>query len=110
MDRVDRQVVAGCGLDRVGQAVFVDPELRGTVAAVGEARVVARAGRRVDAQPDRPSGRPPPDPFDLADGVEVEVDRQREDRVEVALREVRAGVADLLWRPAALDRAGDLAR
>ena len=105
-------IVRSCrraAVDRLGQAVLVDAELRRAVAAVGEARVIAGPGGRVHAQPDRPAGRPPADPFDLADRVEVEVDRQRQDRVEVALGQVRAGVADLLGRPAALDRALDLA-
>ena len=60
-----------------GEPVLVDPELRRPVAAVGEARVVAGAGGRVDPEPDRPARRPPADPLDLADRVEVEVDRLR---------------------------------
>ena len=57
----------------------------------------------------RPAGSPSI-ALDLADGVEVEVDAATEDDVEVALGDVRPGVADLVRLPTALDGALDLAR
>ena len=41
MDRVDRQIVAAGNLDRLLEAVRVDPELRRAVAAVRQPGVVA---------------------------------------------------------------------
>ena len=89
--------------------VEVDPELGRARTAVLELLAVARAGPRVDPDADARARRPPAVPLDLADGVEVQVDRVREQDVEVALGDVRAGVADLVGLPAAFERADDLA-
>jgi hypothetical protein len=107
---VDRQPVPSSRLQRIVEPVPADPELRAPLAAVREAREVAGAGARIDAQADRPAGRAPAEPLDLADGVEVDVEARLEDDVEVALGNVRAGVADLVGPPAVGDRVADLAR
>ena len=109
VDRVDREPVPGGGRERLGEPVLVDPELRRPLAAVREAGVVAGAGGRVDPETDRPPGSAPTEALDLADRVEVDVDRRGQEDVEVPLRDVRAGEADLLGRPAALEGAGHLA-
>ena len=110
MDRVDRAAVARGRRDGVVEPLEADPELRRPVAGVLEMLVVAGAGSRVDPDPDRRPRRPPAVALDLADRVEVEVDAAGEEDVEVAFGDVRAGVADLVGPPAALDRALDLAR
>ena len=83
----------------------LDAELRRPVAAVLEMRRCSRRRCRVDADPDAPSRRTPAVPLDLADRVEVEMDAVREQDVEVAVRDVRPGVADLVRPPAALEGA-----
>ena len=110
VDRVNREAVPSRGGQRVRDPVLVDPELRRPLAAVGEAGVVARAGSRVDPEPDRPSRIAPPDALDLADRIEIEVDRRRKQDIEVPLRDIRAGEADRVGRPAALEGSCDLAR
>ena len=111
VDRVHRQAVARGRVHRLVEPVLVDPELRGAVARVLEAGVVAGAPGRVHPDPDRAARGAPPDPLDLADGVEVEAETVRgEDDVQVALGDVRAGVADLVGEEAALEGAGHLAR
>ena len=96
MDRVDREIVSGGGRHRFGDPLLVDAELRRALAAVGEAWVIASSGARIDPQADRPPGCAPTETLDLADRVEVDVDRRREEDVEIAFRDVRAGKADLL--------------
>ena len=113
MDRVDRQPVTRRGRERLVDPVLVDPEFRRPDAAVGELVVVAGAGTRVDPEPDRSwrqvAGRQPPaEPLNLADRVEVQVDRLDEDGVEVAIGQVGRGDADLGRGPAALDGAAHL--
>ena len=98
--------VAGRRLERLRQVVLVDAELRRAVAAVREPGVVAGAGGRVDPKADRRTRRPPPESLDLADRVEIDVDRLGQEDVQVALGDVRAGVADLVGPPAALEGAG----
>ncbi len=93
-----------------GMPVLVDAELRRALAAVGQAGVVAGAGGRIDPEPDRPPRIAPSEPLDLADCVEIDVDRRGQEHVEVPFGDVRAGEADLVWRPAALEGAGHLAR
>jgi len=118
VERRELDPVAAGGREGLVQAILVDAELRRPGAAVGELVVVAGAGRRVDPDPEgsrprlvrAPRREPPSDPFELADRVEVQVERMGQDDVEIALGDVRAGVADLLGRPAALERAEDLAR
>ncbi len=90
--------------------VLVDPELRRAFAAVGEAGVIAGAGGRIDPEPDRPARIAPSEPLDLADRVEIDVDRRGQEDVEVPFRDVRAREADLLGRPPALEGSGHLAR
>ena len=109
VERVDDEPVAARGVDRVVEPVVGDAELGRPVARVGELLRVARPGAGVDADPDRAARRPPPDPLDLADGVEVEPDRVREQDVEVALGDVGAGVADLVGLPAVGEGVQDLA-
>ena len=95
---------------RVVEPLEADPELRRPVAGVLEVLVVAGARARIDADADRRPGRAPAVALDLADRVEVEVDAVGEQDVEIAFGDVRAGVADLVGQPAALDGALDLAR
>ena len=105
VERVDREVVSRGDGKRVVEPVQPDPELGRPVAGVLEVRVVAGADARVEPDADRRAGRTPPVALDLADGVEVEVDAVGEQEVEVALGDVRAGVADLVGQPAALEGA-----
>ena len=110
VDRLDGEVVATGGLDRLGQPFFVDPEFRRPLPTVGEALVVASADAGIDPEPDPTARCPPPDPLDLADRVEVEMNADGEERVEVALGQVGAGEADLLREPAVGQGMLDLAR
>ena len=110
MDRVDPQPMARGRRDRVVEPLEADPELGRPVSGVLEVLVVAGADPRIDPDPDRRPGRSPAVALDLADRVEVEVDAAGEQDVEVALGDVRAGVADLVGAPAALDGALHLAR
>ena len=99
VERVHDEPVAAARVDRVVEAVLGHAELGRAIAGVGEVLRVARAGARVDPDPDRPPGRPPPEPLELAHAVEVDPDRVREQDVEVALGDVRARVADLRRAP-----------
>ncbi len=81
------------------------PNFVGRTAAVLEMRRCSRHRSRVDADPDAAPGGAPAVSLDLADRVEVQMDAVREQHVEVALRYVRPGVADLVRSPAALERA-----
>jgi hypothetical protein len=72
--------------------------------------VIARARGRVDPETDRPARSTSPEALDLTDCVEVDVDRRGEEDVEVTLRDVRTGEADVLGRPAAPEGTSDLAR
>ena len=95
---------------RVVEPLEADPELGRPVSGVLEVLGVAGADSRVDPDPDRRPRRSPAVALDLADRVEVEVDAAGEQDVEVALGDVRAGVADLVGAPAALHGALHLAR
>ena len=98
------------GGDGVIEPVGRDAELRRAIAGVGETLRVAGAGARVDPDADGPTGSASAHPLDLADAVEVDPDRMRQEHVEVALGHVRAGVADLRRLPAVGERVVDLAR
>ena len=109
VDRVDGQRMLGGRRERLVEPLETDAELRRPVAAVLEVVVVAGARARIDTDPDRRARRAAAIALDLADRVEVEVDAVRQQHVEVALGDVRAGVADLVGPPAALERAQHLA-
>src|SRR5919106_1498622 len=75
---------------------------------VSMTRACRRAASRVDPEADGAPRRPPSDPFELAQQVDVDVDRMRQDDVEIALGHVRPRVADLLRCPAVLQRVEQL--
>jgi hypothetical protein len=117
VDRVDPQVVLGGDRERLVQLLGEDPELRRPGARVerlvgGGSSLGApgRAGAGVHADPDRGAGRPPSPPAELRQQVQVHVHAGGEEDVQVALGDVRAGVADLLGLPAVLEDQANLLR
>src|SRR6188474_2617196 len=110
MDGVDHQGVAGRRGEGVVEPVQVDAELRGTDPAVLEIGAVAGTAPGIDAEPDAAPRRAPPVTLDLADRVQVQVYAVRDQHIEVALRYVGPGVADLVRSPAALERPDHLSR
>ena len=71
----------------------------------------AGAAARVDADPDGAPARPAAHAIDLRQEVDVQMDlRMRQDHIEVAIGEVRAGVADLVLAPPVLERPLHLTR
>ena len=96
--------------ERLVEAVCIDSELGRLLAGIRELSRVPAADLRIDAQPDRAAAHASPDAPDGAQRVEVEHQRLREDHIEIALAQVRAGVRDLARRPAGLEREQHLLR
>ncbi len=109
VDRVDGQRVLGGHGERLVEPLETDTEFRRPVARVLQVHVVAGARSRIDSDPDRRGRGAAAVPGYLADRVKVEVDPVRQQHVEIALGDVRAGVADLVGPPAALERTQHLA-
>ena len=103
VDGVDGEVVACRRGQGLVEPLELDAELRRPVAAVLEVGRVAGAAAGVDADPDPAPRRTPSVSLDLADRVEVEMDPVLEEDIEVTVRDVRPGVADLARLPSALE-------
>ena len=109
--RVDGEAVARGASHGLLEVLVVDAELGGPGAAVEALRMAAHHSRaRVDAQPDGAPRAAAPDAVDLGEQADVDVQRGARDHVEVALRDVCAGIADLLGQKAALESVLHLAR
>jgi hypothetical protein len=115
--RVDTQVMLLGERERVVDLLVEDAELgrpRSRVEGLVRQRVrpatPRRSGPGVHADADRRAGRAPPPPVELREQVDVHVHSGVDDRVQVAIRQVRARVADLVGRPTVLEGVMNLAR
>jgi hypothetical protein len=112
MDRVEREVVVASDREGVVELVEQDPELGRPVASrVEVAQLGVRGGpdAGVDADAHRGTRRAAAPPIELREQVEVHVDAGVEQRIDIGGRKVRPREADLLHRPAVLERVANLA-
>ena len=112
MDRVEREIVVASGREGVVELFDQDAELgRPAASRVRSPGFGVRGGSDagVDADADRGARRAAAPPVELREQVEVHVDAGVEQRVDIGGRQVRPGEADLLHRPAVLERVVHLA-
>ena len=111
VQRVDREAVTTGGVEGGAEVLLVDAELGRPGAAVQALGVAAHdAAARVDAQADGRARAAAAVALDLAEQVEVHVHAGGRDDVEVALRDVGAGEADLGGGEPVLEGVPHLAR
>ena len=112
MDGVDAEVVFPRDPEGLVDLLGEDAELGRPIAPAVErlGSAISRARTRVDAKAHRSARIPSADPPELAEEVDIEVDRMGEEHVEIPVGDVRSRVADLLAAPSVVEGMKHLLR